>query len=125
MAKLIEDYGLIGDCETAALVGRDGSIDWLCWPRFDSAAVFAALLGGVDNGHWSIGPADPTPTVTRRYRGGALILETDFDTPEGGVTLIDFMPLRSHGASHIIRIVRGRRGHVQLNTEFVLRFEYG
>jgi GH15 family glucan-1,4-alpha-glucosidase len=125
MAKLIEDYGLIGDCETAALVGRDGSIDWLCWPRFDSAAVFAALLGHVDNGHWSIGPADSAPTVTRRYRGDTLILETDFDTTEGGVTLIDFMPLRSHGASHIIRIVRGRRGRVQMNTEFVLRFEYG
>ena len=125
MAKLIEDYGLIGDCETAALVGRDGSIDWLCWPRFDSSAVFAALLGDVDNGHWSISPADPAPNVTRRYRGNTLILETEFDTTEGGVTLIDFMPLRSQGASHIIRIMRGRRGRVQINTEFVLRFEYG
>jgi GH15 family glucan-1,4-alpha-glucosidase len=115
MAKLIEDYGLIGDCETAALVSRDGSIDWLCWPRFDSGAVFAALLGGADNGHWSIGPTDPAPRISRHYRGNTLILETDFETAEGGVTLIDFMPLRSSGTSHLIRIVRGRHGRVQIS----------
>jgi GH15 family glucan-1,4-alpha-glucosidase len=125
MAKLIEDYGLIGDCETAALVSRDGSIDWLCWPRFDSGAVFAALLGDIDNGHWSIGPTDPAPRVSRRYRGNTLILETDFETAKGGVTLIDFMPLRSSGTSHLLRIVWGRHGIVQMNTEFVLRFDYG
>ena len=125
MAKLIEDYGMISDCETAALVGRDGSIDWLCWPHFDSGAVFAALLGDVDNGHWSIGPTDPAPRVSRRYRGNTLILETQFDTATGGVTLTDFMPLRSSGTSHLIRIVRGRHGQVQMNTEFVLRFDYG
>jgi GH15 family glucan-1,4-alpha-glucosidase len=125
MSKLIEDYGLIGDCETAALVSRDGSIDWLCWPRFDSGAAFAALLGGADNGHWSIGPTDPAPRISRRYRGNTLILETDFETAEGGVTLIDFMPLRSSGTSHLIRIVQGRHGLVQMNTEFVLRFDYG
>jgi GH15 family glucan-1,4-alpha-glucosidase len=125
MAKLIEDYGLIGDCETAALVSLDGSIDWLCWPRFDSGAVFAALLGGADNGHWSIGPTDPAARISRRYRGNTLILETQFETATGGVTLIDFMPLRSRDTSHLIRIVRGRRGRVEMDTEFVLRFDYG
>jgi GH15 family glucan-1,4-alpha-glucosidase len=125
MAKLIEDYGLIGDCETAALVSRDGSIDWLCWPRFDSGAVFAALLGGADNGHWSISPTEPDARISRRYRGNTLILETQFDTATGGVTLIDFMPLRSSDTSHLVRIVRGRHGRVQMNTEFVLRFDYG
>jgi GH15 family glucan-1,4-alpha-glucosidase len=125
MSKLIEDYGLIGDCETAALVSRNGSIDWLCWPRFDSGAVFAALLGGTDNGHWSIGPTDPTARINRHYRGNTLILETQFDTATGGVTLIDFMPLRSRDTSHLIRVVRGRHGRVQMNTEFVLRFDYG
>ena len=103
----------------------DGSIDWLCWPRFDSGAVFAALLGGADNGHWSIGPTDPDARISRRYRGNTLILETQFDTATGGVTLIDFMPLRFSGTSHLVRIVRGRHGRVQMNTEFVLRFDYG
>jgi GH15 family glucan-1,4-alpha-glucosidase len=107
MAKLIEDYGLIGDCETAALVSRAGSVDWLCWPRFDSGAVFAALLGGTDNGHWSIAPSDPTLRVSRRYRGNTLILETTFEMSEGSVTLVDFMPLREQGTSHLIRIVQG------------------
>jgi GH15 family glucan-1,4-alpha-glucosidase len=125
MAKLIEDYGLIGDCETAALVSRAGSVDWLCWPRFDSGAVFAALLGGTDNGHWSIAPSDPDPQVRRRYRGNTLILETTFETAGGGVTLIDFMPLRVGGTSHLIRIVRGQCGRVKMTTELVLRFDYG
>jgi GH15 family glucan-1,4-alpha-glucosidase len=129
MAKPIEDYAVIGDCETAALVGRDGSIDWLCWPRFDSAACFAALLGHDDNGHWSIGPAGPA-RVTRRYRPRTLILETEFETADGAATLIDFMPLRfasrrPRDTSHIIRIVRGRRGTVAMTTEFVLRYDYG
>src|SRR5215470_8546655 len=90
----IEDYALIGDCETAALVGRDGSIDWLCWPRFDSDACFAALLGTRDNGRWLIAPCDEGARVTRRYRPNTLILETRFDTADGAATLIDFMPTR-------------------------------
>src|ERR1700733_11070904 len=130
MAKLIEDYALIGDCETAALVSRDGSIDWLCWPRFDSGAVFASLLGDVDNGRWSISPVDPAARITRRYRPWTLILETDFETGEGAVTLIDFMPLRFQGGqsrntSHLVRIVRGRSGNIAMTTEFILRFQYG
>jgi GH15 family glucan-1,4-alpha-glucosidase len=129
MTKRIEDYALIGDCETAALVSRNGSIDWLCWPRFDSGAVFANLLGTPDNGHWSISPVKPA-RVARRYRGHSLILETDFATDDGEVTLIDFMPLRfqqsqSNETSHLVRIVRGRRGTVSMATEITLRFEYG
>ncbi|MBV9970996.1 MAG: glycoside hydrolase family 15 protein, partial [Xanthobacteraceae bacterium] len=125
MATPIEEYGFIGDCETAALVSRAGSVDWLCWPRFDSASVFAALLGDADNGHWSIGPSDPNHQAHRRYRGNTLILETTFATAEGSATLIDFMPLREEGTSHLIRIVRGRSGRVQMTTELVLRFDYG
>ncbi len=125
MAKPIEDYGMLGDCETAALVGRDGSIDWLCWPRFDSEAVFAALLGDAENGHWSVAPADADYRVSRRYRGDTMILETEFQVAGGVVTLIDFMPLRSHGTSHLIRIVRGLHGQVRMQTDFVLRFGYG
>jgi GH15 family glucan-1,4-alpha-glucosidase len=124
MAHKIEDYGLIGDCETAALVGRDGSIDWLCWPRFDSAACFAALLGGPEHGRWLITPADPNARTTRRYRDDTLILETEFTTPEGAVTLIDFMPLRDD-ASNVIRLVVGRRGRVAMRVELILRFDYG
>jgi Trehalase-like, N-terminal/Glycosyl hydrolases family 15 len=122
----IEDYALIGDCETAALVGRDGSIDWLCWPRFDSGACFSALLGTPEHGRWLIAPhGDPAEArVTRRYRPGTLILETEFETAEGAVTLIDFMPLRGQ-ASDLVRIVAGRRGRMRMRTELVLRFEYG
>src|SRR5262252_874087 len=111
MAGPIEDYALIGDCETAALVGRDGSIDWLCWPRFDGGACFAALLGTPEHGRWRIAPADPNARVTRRYRPGTLILETDFETPEGAVTLIDFMPIRGE-VSDLVRLIVGRRGQV-------------
>jgi GH15 family glucan-1,4-alpha-glucosidase len=130
MAQRIEDYALIGDCETAALVGRNGSIDWLCWPRFDSGAVFAKLLGEADNGHWSVAPADPAPKIRRRYRGCSLILETTFETADGVVTLTDFMPPRfegigSEGTSQLVRIVCGERGKVAMTTEFVLRFDYG
>jgi GH15 family glucan-1,4-alpha-glucosidase len=120
----IEDYALIGNCETAALVARDGSIDWLCWPRFDSAACFAALLGTSDNGRWQIAPADPSARVSRRYRDGTLVLETNFETTEGEATLIDFMPPRD-GASELIRIVAGRRGRLDFKTELVIRFDYG
>ena len=93
-ASPIEDYGLIGDCETAALVCKSGSIDWLCWPRFDSDACFAALLGDTNNGRWLIAPAQGNARTTRRYRPNTLILETSFVTADGEVLLIDFMPLR-------------------------------
>jgi GH15 family glucan-1,4-alpha-glucosidase len=120
----IEDYALIGDGETAALVCRDGSIDWLCWPRFDSAACFAALLGDAGNGRWRIGPEDADARVTRRYREGTLIVETEFETNTGVVTLIDFMPPRS-AVSDLIRIVRGKRGRVAMKFDLTLRFDYG
>ena len=119
----IEDYALIGDCQTAALVGRDGSIDWLCWPRFDSPACFAALLGTPGNGRWRIGPAG-SHRVQRRYRPDTLILETDFATPAGEATLIDFMPVREWDAD-LVRMVVGRRGRVDMELELVLRFDYG
>ncbi|PWC59712.1 glucoamylase [Azospirillum sp. TSH7] len=124
MASRIEDYALLGDCETAALVSREGSIDWLCWPRFDSDACFAALLGTPEHGRWLIAPADPNARVTRRYRGDTLILETDFETADGAVTVIDFMPPRDQ-ASDVVRIVVGRRGRVVMRTELVIRFGYG
>ncbi len=122
----IEDYALIGDCETAALVSRDGSVDWLCWPRFDSPACFAALLGEPGHGRWRIAPRDLAPGRTRRrYRGDTLVLETAMETPDGGaVSLIDFMPPRS-GRSDLVRIVRGLRGRVAMRMELVLRFDYG
>jgi GH15 family glucan-1,4-alpha-glucosidase len=124
MAGPIEDYALIGDCETAALVGRDGSIDWLCWPRFDGGACFAALLGNPEHGRWQIAPADPRARVTRRYRDDTLVLETDFTTGDGAVTLIDFMPPRGK-ASDVVRIVKGRRGQLAMSCELILRFDYG
>jgi GH15 family glucan-1,4-alpha-glucosidase len=124
MALRIEDYALVGDCQSAALIGRDGSVDWLCWPRFDSAACFAALLGTPEHGRWLIGPCDPGARVTRRYRDDTLILETDFETPDGAVTLVDFMPLRE-GANHLVRIVAGRRGQLAMRSELALRFDYG
>jgi len=120
----IEDYAIIGDCETAALVGRDLSIDWLCWPRFDSSACFANLLGTKDNGRWSIEPADPGAKMTRNYRGHSLILETTIETTDGVAVVIDFMPTRMPG-SHLIRRVRGVRGSVKFRTELIMRFGYG
>src|SRR5215213_1248901 len=120
----IEDYGLIGDCETAALVGRNGSIDWLCWPAFDSDACFAALLGTDRNGRWLIAPAEPVTSSSRRYRGNTLILETRFETGNGAVTLIDFMPPRG-SASDIVRLVRGEAGKVKLKMQLVIRFGFG
>src|SRR6202035_4669726 len=116
----IEDYAIIGDCETAALVGRDLSIDWLCWPRFDSSACFANLLGTKDNGRWSIEPADPGAKMTRNYRGHSLILETTIETTDGVAVVIDFMPTRMPG-SHLIRRVRGVRGSVKFRTELIMR----
>jgi GH15 family glucan-1,4-alpha-glucosidase len=120
----LEDYALIGDCETAALVSRSGSIDWLCWPRFDSAACFAALLGTPDNGRWLIEAADEQARVTRMYRGTTLILETRIETADGVAILIDFMPPRGRN-SDIVRLVRGEKGHVRMRMELVLRFDYG
>jgi GH15 family glucan-1,4-alpha-glucosidase len=123
MALRIEDYALIGDCKSAALVGVDGSIDWLAFPRFDSAACFAALLGTPDNGRWIIAPTDTPVAVRRRYRPGALILETEFETRMGKATVIDFMPPGDGRA--LIRIVVGQTGKVDFSTEFIARFEYG
>jgi GH15 family glucan-1,4-alpha-glucosidase len=124
MSSRIEDYALIGDCETAALVSRAGSIDWLCWPRFDSDACFAALLGGPEHGHWQIAPRDPSARVTRRYRPNTLVLETRFEAAEGAATLIDFMPLRGRN-SNVVRLVVGERGCVPMCMKLVLRFGYG
>jgi GH15 family glucan-1,4-alpha-glucosidase len=120
----IEDYGLIGDCETAALVGRDGSIDWLCWPAFDSDACFAALLGNRKNGRWLIAPGGEIRHTTRHYRGDSLILQTRFETADGAVDLIDFMPPRGK-ASDIVRLVRGVHGRVKMRMELILRFGFG
>jgi len=120
----IEDYGLIGDCETAALVGRDGSIDWLCWPAFDSDACFSALLGDRKHGRWLIAPTEEIAKTSRRYWGNTLILETRFETADGTVALIDFMPPRGH-ASDVVRLVRGVSGRVRLRMELVIRFGFG
>ncbi len=122
-AAAIEDYGLIGDCCSAALVSRAGSIDWLCWPRFDSAACFAGLVGTAENGRWAIAPVADA-TITRAYQDGSVILETRFATAEGEVALIDFMPTGSPTCT-LIRLVRGLRGSVAMTMELVLRFDYG
>jgi GH15 family glucan-1,4-alpha-glucosidase len=124
MASRIEDYALVGDCESAALIGRDGSIDWLCWPRFDSGACFAALLGSAENGRWSIEAVDARARITRRYRDSTLILETEIETADGAATVIDFMPPRNK-ACDLVRLVRGKRGKVSMRTELIIRFDYG
>ena len=126
MPLQIEDYALLGDTQTAALVGRNGSIDWLCLPRFDSPAVFAALLGDDRNGRWQIAP-HPHAAVRgtrRRYRGDTLVLETDFDTAEGSIRVVDFMPPR-HEVPSIVRLVEGVRGRVRVRSELRPRFDYG
>ncbi len=122
---LIEEYALIGDCETAALVSRGGSIDWLCWPRFDSPSCFAALLGTPQHGRWLIEPVADDVRVSRQYRGRTLILETQFAAGDGTATLIDFMPPRGNNNSDLVRIVRGERGRLRMRTELILRFDYG
>ncbi|HVZ06440.1 glycoside hydrolase family 15 protein [Rhodopila sp.] len=122
MPAAIEDYALIGNCRTAALVSRGGSIDWLCLPRFDSPAVFAALLGTPDNGRWLIRPVDPNAKVTRHYWPGTLILETVYETATGEVAIIDFMAVEQQA---LIRIVEGRRGSVPMRLDLVIRFVYG
>ncbi len=124
MSTPLEDYALIGDCETAALVSRAGSIDWLCWPRFDSGACFSALLGTPEHGRWLIEAVEPNARATRRYRESSLILDTRIETAGGAVTVTDFMPPRGRN-SDLVRLVRGERGRVRMRTELVLRFDYG
>ena len=124
MASLIEDYALIGDCHTAALVSREGSVDWLCFPRFDSGACFAALLGTPEHGRWLLSPVNRVKRIQRRYREGTLVLETDYETQDGVVTLIDCMPPRSKEAD-LVRLVVGRRGQVRMCMQLVIRFDYG
>jgi GH15 family glucan-1,4-alpha-glucosidase len=124
MPNRIEDYAVIGNCRSMALVGCDGSIDWLCLPRFDSGACFAALLGGPEHGRWLIGPAEEGAKASRHYRGDTLILETEFETDTGTAVVIDFM-MRRDGVVDVIRLVRGLKGTVDMRTELVVRFEYG
>jgi GH15 family glucan-1,4-alpha-glucosidase len=120
----IEDYGFISDTQTGALVSRDGCVDWLCFPRFDSPACFASLLGEKENGHWLFFSDDEVTAVRRRYRGETLILETEFETKNGAVRLIDFMPPRGENPD-IIRIIEGLRGKVSMQMELIIRFDYG
>ncbi|MDO8121092.1 glycoside hydrolase family 15 protein [Isoptericola sp. b490] len=124
VASRIEDYGLIGDLQTAAMVGLDGSIDWLCLPRFDSPACFAALVGEHDNGHWRVAPVGSGDCTRRRYRDDTLILETEWETDDGAVRVIDFMPPRGEAAD-VVRIVEGLQGTVRMRTHLRLRFDYG
>lgn len=130
MAGRIEDYALIGDMQTAALIGRDGSVDWLCLPRFDSHAVFASLLGTGEHGCWRIGPtgqsgSEPARADRRRYRGDTLVLESEWDTPRGTVRVIDFMPPREQHAPQLVRIVEGVSGRVPMRSALRMRFSYG
>jgi GH15 family glucan-1,4-alpha-glucosidase len=122
--SLIEDYCMIGDCETAALVSREGSIDWLCWPSFSSGACFAALLGTCDHGYWKIAPAGKVKATRRQYEAHTLVVETTFETEDGEVCLVDFMPPRAEH-SHVVRIVRGVRGKVAMQMDLAIRFDYG
>lgn len=123
MAHLIEEYGLIGDGETTALVHRDGSIDWLCLPRFDSDACFAALLGKAENGCWKLAPVEPSQ-ASRRYLEDTLVLQTEFETDTGAVRVTDFMPIRQRDPT-LIRLVQGLRGRVNMRSEIRLCFDYG
>ena len=124
MAQFIEDYALIGNNATAALVGKNGSIDWLSFPRFDSGACFSALLGSEEHGHWTIAPKQGHPGVQRRYRPGTMVLETEFSTAEGTAVLIDCMDRRSEHQD-VVRLVRGLRGSIEMQMELAIRFEYG
>jgi GH15 family glucan-1,4-alpha-glucosidase len=122
---LIEDYGLIGDMQTTALVGRDGAVDWLCLPRFDSASCFTALLGDERHGRWLLAPARKVRSSSRRYRPGTLVLESELKTAQGAVRVIDFMPRRGDGPPRLMRIVEGLRGRVPMHMELSLRPDYG
>ena len=121
----IEAYALIGDTRTAALVGNDGSIDWLCLPRFDSQACFAALLGEPRHGRWLLAPSDPVQCTRRRYREATLILETEFETPTGVVRVTDCMPLGKNHYCHVLRVVEGLAGEIAMRMELIIRFDYG
>src|SRR5882757_1492700 len=122
----IEDYALIGNTRTAALVGRDGSIDWLCMPRFDSGACFASILGNRDNGRWLIAPSNRPKSIRRRYSDDTLILESEFETEHGAAKVIDFMPISEHrDRVDVVRIVKGVAGTVAMHMEAIFRFSYG
>ncbi len=125
MSSPIEDYALIGDGQTAALVNRNGAIDWLCWPRFDSDACFAALLGTAEHGRWSIAPSEPVRSIQRRYEQDTLVLQSDTLTAAGAVRIIDFMPIRKGDLSSVVRIVVGLSGTVAMGMELRLRFDFG
>jgi GH15 family glucan-1,4-alpha-glucosidase len=125
MAGRIEDYAMIGDCQTAALVGRDGSIDWLSFWRSDAPACFAALLGTPENGRWLLAPQAQPKATRRRYRDGTLVLETEIDTEEGTVVIVDAMPPRDGRRPHLVRLVQGKRGRVPMRMELIIRFDYG
>src|SRR5476651_1472523 len=120
----IEDYAFLSDTQTGALVSRDGCVDWLCFPRFDSGACFAALLGDGKNGRWRFTPAEEIKTTRRRYRGETLVLETEIETASGAVRLIDFMPPRGENPD-FVRIVEGLSGKVEMKMELIIRFDYG
>ena len=123
VASHIEDYALIGDTVTAALVGFDGSLDWLCFPRFDSPACFAALIGDEGNGRWSIAPSEPTLRRSRRYRRDTFVLETTFECENGSVTLTDTMAMG--GEPRVVRVVTGVQGRVSMRLAYAVRFDYG
>ena len=125
MSLPIEAYALIGDTRTVALVGNDGSIDWLCLPRFDSQACFAALLGEPRHGRWLLAPSDPVQRTRRRYREGTLVLDTEFETPAGLVRVTDCMPLGKNQYGHVLRVVEGLAGEVAMRMELIIRFDYG
>jgi GH15 family glucan-1,4-alpha-glucosidase len=126
VAGRIEDYAIVGDMQSVALIGTDGSVDWLCLPRFDSEASFAALLGTQDHGHWRIAPTVPgTSAPTRRYTGDSLILETQWETPDGVVRVTDFMPPRDDEPPVLVRLVTGVSGTVDMSLELKIRFGYG
>jgi GH15 family glucan-1,4-alpha-glucosidase len=124
MPSRLEDYALIGDCQTGALISRDGSIDWLCFPRFDSGACFAALLGTPEHGRWLLAPVDDVRSSRRRYRDGTLVLETEYEAVGGAVRVIDFMPGRDRDPN-LVRLVEGMRGQVDMRMELIVRFDYG
>ena len=120
----IEDYGFLSDTQTGALIGKNASVDWLCFPRFDSRACFAALLGNEKNGRWIMHPTEEVRGTSRRYRGDTLVLETEFETESGVARVIDFMPPRGTNPD-LIRIVEGVHGEVSMRTELIVRFDYG
>src|SRR5215210_1867535 len=124
MPSRIEDYAMVGDLQTAAIIGADGSVDWLCFPRFDSSACFAALLGEDANGRWRIAPATGGRCTRRRYRPDTLVLESEWETSEGAVRVTDCMPPRGV-APDLVRVVEGVRGRVTLRSELGIRFDYG